>query len=83
MADEIITGLDIGSHTIRVAVGQMVPADQEKDQMHIIGAVEVPAEGVSKGTISSRPNSTAISPTRQSEPSARGDIIANLLAGYR
>jgi cell division protein FtsA len=51
MADkEIIAGLDIGSTTIRLAVGQNV-AEQEK--IHIIGAAEVPAEGISKGIISS------------------------------
>lgn len=47
---EIITGLDIGSSSIRIAVGQ-VSADAEK--IHIIGSAEVPAEGISKGIISS------------------------------
>lgn len=47
---EIITGLDIGSSSIRIAVGQ-VSLDDEK--IHIIGSAEVPAEGISKGIISS------------------------------
>ncbi len=59
MAEEIITGLDIGTHAIRVAVGQMVPSDDEKEQVHIIGAVEVPSDGVSKGTITSIEDATS------------------------
>ncbi|MFA6381771.1 MAG: cell division protein FtsA [Candidatus Buchananbacteria bacterium] len=47
---ELITGLDIGSNTIRLAVGQSV-GDLEK--IHIIAAAEVPADGISKGIISS------------------------------
>jgi cell division protein FtsA len=46
----IIAGLDIGSTTIRLAVGQLI-GDQETVQ--IIGAAEVPAEGISKGIVSS------------------------------
>src|SRR3989344_4994117 len=51
MADEIYAGLDIGSNAVRVAVGKPVPAQGGKDQMHIIGAVEVPSSGISKGTV--------------------------------
>lgn len=47
---EVITGLDIGSTTIRVAVGQLNPHDNE---IHIIGAAEHPAEGISKGMVTS------------------------------
>jgi len=47
---DLIAGLDIGSTAIRLAVGQYV-GDQEK--IHIIGSAEVPAEGISKGIISS------------------------------
>lgn len=47
---EVITGLDIGSTTIRVAVGQLNPHDHE---MHIIGAAEHPAEGINKGIVTS------------------------------
>lgn len=47
---DIIAGLDIGSSSIRLAVGQII-GDQEK--IHIIGSAEVPAEGISKGIISS------------------------------
>jgi cell division protein FtsA len=51
MAEEIYTGLDIGSSAIRIAVGKPVPAPDGKDQIHIIGAVEVPSSGITKGTI--------------------------------
>lgn len=43
----IICGLDIGSHSVRVVVGQ--PANDEL--ITILAAVEVPAEGVSKGMV--------------------------------
>lgn len=49
MKDDIITGLDIGSTSIRVAVGQFSHTDPSRVQ--IIGAAEGPAEGISKGTI--------------------------------
>ncbi|MFA5070737.1 MAG: cell division protein FtsA [Patescibacteria group bacterium] len=48
--EEIITGLDIGSSTIRVVVGQKNPNDEK---LHVIGAAETPAEGVSKGVVTS------------------------------
>lgn len=47
---DIITGLDIGSTTIRVAVGQV---NQHDNDIHIIGAAEHPAEGINKGVITS------------------------------
>lgn len=51
MSEEIYTGLDVGSHAIRVAVGKLVPTPDGKEQMHMIGAVEIPSSGISKGTI--------------------------------
>lgn len=45
--DDIITGLDIGSATIRMVVGQRSP----EQKLNIIAAAEVPAEGISKGTV--------------------------------
>lgn len=44
----IISGLDIGTTHIRVVVGQSVG-----EQLNIMAAAEVPAEGVSKGVINS------------------------------
>lgn len=51
MTEEIFTGLDVGTYAIRVAVGKLVPSPEGGEQIHIIGAVEVPSAGVSKGTI--------------------------------
>ncbi len=45
--EEIITGLDIGSSTIRMVVGQR----SAEQKLNIIAAAEVPAEGISKGTV--------------------------------
>lgn len=47
---ELIVGLDIGSTAIRLAVGQFSP---QLERPQIIGSAEVPAEGISKGIISS------------------------------
>jgi cell division protein FtsA len=49
---ELITGLDIGSTAIRIAVGQLTYG-QHGQNLQIIGAVEVPSEGVNKGVVSS------------------------------
>lgn len=51
MPEDIIAGLDIGSHAVRIAVGKPVPSADGKQQIHVIGAVEVPSIGVSRGTI--------------------------------
>ncbi len=51
MAEEIYTGLDIGSRAIRIAVGKPMPTEQGKTQMHIIGAVEVESAGINKGVV--------------------------------
>lgn len=50
--DEIIVGLDVGSTSIKVVVGTR--ASKESNQkLHIIGAVEQPAEGINRGVITS------------------------------
>lgn len=51
MSENIITGLDIGSSAIRLAVGQVTPSEGARPQLHIVGVVEVPSNGVHKGTI--------------------------------
>ncbi len=50
--DALFTGIDIGSSSVRIAVGQRLPSS-EKEQMHIIGAAEVASEGINRGTINS------------------------------
>lgn len=47
---ELITGVDIGSSTIRIAVGEISPDSQE---LAIIGLAEGESRGVSRGTIRS------------------------------
>ncbi len=53
MADEIITGLDIGSSTIRVAVCKASPGADGTPGLHVIGAVASPSGGMHKGAVSS------------------------------
>ncbi|MFC1662655.1 cell division protein FtsA [Patescibacteria group bacterium] len=49
--EEFICGIDVGSAMVRVAIGQQ--PTEENTAAHIVGAAEHPAEGVSKGSISS------------------------------
>ncbi|PIR66677.1 MAG: cell division protein FtsA [Parcubacteria group bacterium CG10_big_fil_rev_8_21_14_0_10_36_14] len=51
MQENIIVGLDIGSRSIKMAAGELVVTG-DKEQLHILGAVEVPSEGIKKGVIS-------------------------------
>ncbi|RJQ31433.1 cell division protein FtsA [Candidatus Parcubacteria bacterium] len=46
---DLICGLDIGSDNVRLVVGQRIL--QESDKLHIIGAAEAEAEGITKGVI--------------------------------
>jgi len=48
--ERIITGLDLGSSTIRIVVGQET---ETEERLQIIGAAEHPSTGISKGVISS------------------------------
>jgi cell division protein FtsA len=50
--EDIITGLDIGSTAVRVAVGQRM-RDGDRSTIQIIGAAEAPSSGVHKGVITS------------------------------
>lgn len=47
----LITGLDIGSSAVRIAVGQSVIRADGKKELQIIATAEVPSEGVQKGVI--------------------------------
>ncbi len=53
MADEIITGLDIGSSTIRVAVCKIATGEDGAPHLHVVGAVSSPSAGMHKGAVSS------------------------------
>lgn len=51
--NNLIAGLDIGSSAVRIAVSNMVEREGEPPVLQILGAAEVPSEGVSKGVITS------------------------------
>lgn len=53
MAEDLITGLDIGSTAVRVVVAQRAAAIGGRETLQVIGAAEVPSEGISKGIINS------------------------------
>src|SRR5690606_15851133 len=50
--DALFAGIDIGSNSVRIAVGQRLP-NSEKEQVHIVGAAEVASEGINRGVINS------------------------------
>ncbi len=50
MKDTILTGLDIGSTTIRIVVGQMYSEGGER-KIQLIGAAESETEGITRGSI--------------------------------
>jgi len=50
--DALFAGIDIGSTAVRIAVGQRLPSN-DKEQIHIVGAAEVPSEGINRGVINS------------------------------
>ncbi len=52
MKEGIIAGLDIGSTAIRLVVGQRTKRT-DNDRLQIIGAVNVPAEGINRGAVTS------------------------------
>lgn len=53
MKERFITGLDLGSSHIRVAVGQVVVMPERRVGLNVIGVTEVPSQGISKGCVSS------------------------------
>jgi cell division protein FtsA len=48
----LITGLDLGSTAIRIVVGQWIPNTPHQD-IQLLGAIEVPSEGLHKGAVTS------------------------------
>lgn len=53
MAAELIAGLDIGSRSVRVAVGTRPDRKEKNAGIQIIGVAEVPSAGISKGVVTS------------------------------
>ncbi len=58
MKEEIIGGLDVGSTAIRIVVGQRARNENE-EKLQVIGAVSVPARGISKGVVNSIEDATS------------------------
>ena len=50
---QLITGIDIGSTAIRIALAQYTPKENAEPELHVLGMIEVPSEGVQKGMITS------------------------------
>ena len=53
MRERIVAGIDLGSHAIRLAVGQVTSGSDKREVLQLIGAYEVPSRGISKGSIRS------------------------------
>lgn len=51
MKQPLLIGLDIGSSRIRLAMGQIIESADQVLTLSIVGAVEVPSQGVSKGVV--------------------------------
>jgi len=58
MKDNVIAGLDIGSTSIRLVIGQKIPGPAG-DELQIIGAVSGPTAGVSRGIVNSIEETTS------------------------
>jgi cell division protein FtsA len=52
MSQPLLVGLDLGSSRIRLAIGQISSSQDQGLSLSIVGAVEVPSQGISKGVIS-------------------------------
>ncbi|OGY42145.1 MAG: cell division protein FtsA [Candidatus Buchananbacteria bacterium RBG_13_39_9] len=49
--EDIIVGLDVGSTSIKVAVGSKTLNEKKEPKLHLIGIIEQPTEGISRGII--------------------------------
>ena len=58
MKDNIIAGFDIGSTSIRLVAGQKTPSESG-EQLQILGAVTVPAQGINRGVVNSIEDATS------------------------
>ena len=53
MKERLVAGLDLGSSAIRLAVGQVSFGQDRRPGITLIGAVEVPSQGIAKGAVKS------------------------------
>lgn len=52
MQEDTIVGVDLGSTSVRVAVGQRITNEEARDtRLNIVGVVEVPSEGINRGVV--------------------------------
>ncbi|MDO8592304.1 MAG: cell division protein FtsA [bacterium] len=81
MRNNIIAGLDIGSTAIRLVVGQKI-ANESGEQLQILGAVIVPAEGINRGAVNSIEDATsAISACLEKAERLIGVPVQNIWVG--
>ena len=81
MKDNIIAGLDIGSTSIRLAVGKKI-AGEAGEQLQILGAVTVPAQGINRGVVNSIEDATsAISACLEKAERLIGVSVTNVWVG--
>lgn len=53
MKERLLVGLDLGSSYIRIGVGQVALGHDKHPTLQLIGAVESPSQGISKGNVTS------------------------------
>lgn len=81
MKGNIIAGLDIGSTSIRLVAGQKT-ANESGEQLQILGAVSVPAEGINRGVVNSIEDATsAISACLEKAERLIGVPVTNVWVG--
>lgn len=81
MKENIIAGLDIGSTAIRLVVGQKT-GSESGEQLQILGAVTVPAQGINRGVVNSIEDATsAISSCLEKAERLIGVPLANVWVG--
>ena len=81
MKENIIAGLDIGSTSIRLAVGKKT-VSETGEQLHILGAVAVPAQGINRGVVNSIEDATsAISACLEKAERLIGVSVTNVWVG--
>ena len=77
--DKTITGLDIGTSYVRLVSGQF---NHEDNSFYVVGAVEVPSEGISKGSIVSIEDTvSSVSEALEQMERVVGQKVTSLYAG--
>lgn len=53
MKEHLIAGIDLGSSCIRLVAGQVTVGTDKRESLTMLGAVETPSQGISKGSVTS------------------------------